>query len=482
MAITATDRGTGSHGTTVTSFNVAGALSATLTAGNTAVLIISMDNANAAGANVAATSYTDSAGNIWLVNIDQTQAATANANNELVLLTSNLTANLTSGGTLTITVTNSTIAKCWAFVELAPSAGNTVLLNFAAIDATTTATAAPSKAINSTVTGGVHVGFGGAERDDTWVGQASPWSTAQHTGVGSGTAGQSVITQTVTNVAAGGTSPVTGGPYAPTLTSSDVRMGYAYFTEADAKARTASYFLSAQAGVAATFSRPLAIGSIGVFMLTGDNTNTAGAAGNFPSTLTDSKSQTWTRRQNAVINPVGAINSGTELGIYTCVLTSALVPGDTLTGNYVTANITFKMWGVWEFAPTGAGVMSYVTGGTGTSGTGSTSPTITTSSIASGDYVIGLCGAELAGDITADADTSNGSWVTQINVGSGTTSATSQTFASQWKKVTSAGAQTYNPTLSASVDNVTGWIEINDTSSPPAGLTAAQKAAFFQMF
>ena len=65
MAITATDRGAGSDGNLVNSFNAATALTATLTAGNTGILAIAMDNAAGAGGNLAATSYTDNKGNIW---------------------------------------------------------------------------------------------------------------------------------------------------------------------------------------------------------------------------------------------------------------------------------------------------------------------------------------------------------------------------------------------------------------------------------
>ncbi len=482
MAITATDRGTGTHNSSSSSFNViapsggSGGLSGTMAAGSTAALVMAMDNA--AAANISASSFTDSAGNIWFVELDRA-SGTADANSEEALLVSNLTANLTTSDTLTITLTNAKTAKCWAFVEMAPSAGNTVLLSFASSPTGTTNTTTPTIATNSTVTGTFVLGYGGAEREDQWTGASSPWSTAQKIGVGSGLTGQTVITQT--QAFAG---PYGGpGSYNPTITTiSDVRLGYAYFYETSDKGLAINTTTASEAACSVLVRRPLAAGAIGVLFLTADNTNTAGAAGNFPSSGTDTKSNTWTRRQNASVAPGGVINSGSEIGIYTSVLTTPLVPGDTITCTYAVANVTNRMSGVWGFAPTGAGAMSYVTGGTGTSGTGSTSPTITTSSIASGDYVIGVSGAELAGDATADADTTNGSWSTQLNTGTGTTTISSQSLSSQWKKVTSAGAQTYNPTLSASCDNVTGWIEINDTSTPPGGLTAAQKAAFFQMF
>jgi hypothetical protein len=77
--------------------------------------------------NIASISYTDSAGNIWYVRSDVTQAATANNVQELAILTSRLTANTTSSTTLNVTLTVASTAEAWTITEASSSISGAVV-------------------------------------------------------------------------------------------------------------------------------------------------------------------------------------------------------------------------------------------------------------------------------------------------------------------------------------------------------------------
>lgn len=493
MAITATDRGTGSNNSSGTSFNVAGALTGGgMAAGSTGILMISMDNGNGASSNFTAATttgkYTDSKGNDWYMQA-QAVSGTAYAGVEAALLTSLLTSSLTSSDTLTITLTTapSTISKSWAFVEAAPTAGNIVIYHAGSI---TTAGSGTTQSVASFApsNGDLLVAFTAAENDDStnpFTADSDTlngsWSTAQHTGVNTGTVSTSNSISSQWKLA---TAYGTQTYNLSTTSTCDYRQGQTMLSEADDKIRVLGGNVSSETSTTITIWKALAANSIGVLCIASDNSFTGGASGLYPSTINDLRSNTWTLRADWVYDPVGT-NVGAEIGVYTCVLTTGLQIGDTITLGAYNGGVSVpaKMFALWEFAPTGAGSMSYVTGAQGTA-SNTTSPTVTTSSIANGDYVIGLMGAEGSAsgedNITQTSDTTNGVWKKQASVTRGS-GATAMAVATQWKKVTSAGAQTYNPTQGAANDCTIGWIQVND-SSPTGGLTAAQKAAFFQMF
>ena len=155
--------------------------------------------------------------------------------------------------------------------------------------------------------------------------------------------------------------------------------------------------------------------------------------------------------------------------------------GDTITVTWGVA-CPVKAYAVLEFAPTvGGSAMTYVTGGTA-NGSGTANPSVTTGSITNGDYVAVMWGLEAIDNITGDSDTTNGTWGPLSVVGKGNTLAAGQTCAVQVKKVTATATQTHDMVSGdGSTDCAPAWIEIND-ASPTGGLTASQKAAFFQMF
>jgi hypothetical protein len=78
--------------------------------------------------------------------------------------------------------------------------------------------------------------------------------------------------------------------------------------------------------------------------------------------------------------------------------------------------------------------------------------------------VIGGGAAEATLAWTGDADTTNGSWTNEQEIGNGTgTSGAAVT--SQAKVVTATATQTYNPTLT-SADQIIGWIEVTEVAIP----------------
>ena len=102
---------------------------------------------------------------------------------------------------------------------------------------------------------------------------------------------------------------------------------------------------------------------------------------------------------------------------------------------------------------------SDATGGAGVGATTGT-PSVTTTSIANGDYVIGMVAAEGDNTINADTDTVNGSWSSQARSLAGPIGTSGTSISAQYKKVTAAGTQTFDPTLNATQDIIYGWIEV----------------------
>lgn len=466
--LTTTDRGAGSNNSANTSFDISP--TSNMTAGSYGVLVLALDNANGSSGDLSITSITDSAGNVWYRRA-YGFGGSANVNTEGVFFTSRLTNGLTTSGTITVTTLATTTAKAWTLTEIGCDSGNTVL--FCSSNWTgSSATGAPTITSFEVHVGDIVIGGGSAESADTWTGDSDTtngsWSTKQSTAAGTGSTGCSVISQVKIQ-----TTAYSSQTYNPTLTSADVRVGWLVVTESDPKARSASGGTTTEAATTISVSFPLASGSIGVLVIAADNSISGGGTQNLPASISDTQSNTWTLRQTGIYDP-GAANAGVEIGIYTSVLTTGLTPTDTLTCTYQTTNVPVKSWGIWEFAPTGGGVMSYVTGAVG-SGANTATPSVTTGSITSGDYVIGLCGAETSNDFAGDTGSTNGAWKTQLTFGRATLSG-GMAFTTQWKKTTATATQVYAPTLGAA-DTMIGWISINDSST-----SAASTADFFFIY
>ncbi len=221
-------------------------------------------------------------------------------------------------------------------------------------------------------------------------------------------------------------------------------------------------------------SGTLAAGSLAVLVIAADNAEALGVAFTFFG-VTDDKANLWTRRVTPLYDP-GAANAGVTGAQFTTdmaggVLTSASV----ITVTFDTAT-TAKAWVLWEVVPDAGKVPSYVTSGVN-AGAATAAPTVTSTSITSGDVIIGALHNEYGTTqvVTADADVASGSWSAQQAASIGTTTAGMNT-ASQYKVVTGTATQTYNPTMGTSSNVILSWIQV--TQIPFLTVGAVDQTSF----
>jgi hypothetical protein len=224
---------------------------------------------------------------------------------------------------------------------------------------------------------------------------------------------------------------------------------------------------TASASLAFAPSGNLAAGSMAVAVIACDNAGSGGASSAITG-VTDTKGNTWTRRVNPIFDN-GAASAGVELCFWTTPQNGgALTTGDTITVAF-SPNVTAKNWALHEVVPGAGNTVSYITGAAGTGSTTGT-PTVTTSSITSGDMVIGGGASESASTWTGDGDSTNGSWSAQQANGAGT-GTSGNALTTQRKIVTATATQTYNPTLT-SVDVILGWIQLREVTPPALSVVA----------
>ncbi len=192
--------------------------------------------------------------------------------------------------------------------------------------------------------------------------------------------------------------------------------------------------------------------------------NSGGGGADPWTSISDDLGNTWTPEQTLKYDP-GAASAGLMVRIYSTpqdvgtlttstVVTFGGVPATTATYAFI------------QFAGDAGSTLAVVGGAIGT-GSSTSNPTITTSSIPSGDAVVGVVGVRYAGTAytwTADSDTSNGSWSTAQLKNSTGLSNPSWALCSQFKVVTGTGTQTYNPTLSTSLASGPAWVQIHETA------------------
>jgi hypothetical protein len=231
MAITGTDRGTGTHNTGSTTFVCSPG--STIPVGSAGILVVALDNAATGGtAGNVPSSVTDSVGNVWTRQQNPTyDPAGASAGVETACyVCESLVTQLTSANNVTLNLGSTTTAKAFAFHEATPTDATKKISYVGGAAGTGAGTGSPVFASNPSITSGnMIIGWGGAEQTDTWTGDSDTtngsWSAQQHAGVGSGTSAMSITTQRKV-VTATGTQT-----YGPTLTSADCILGYIELTE-----------------------------------------------------------------------------------------------------------------------------------------------------------------------------------------------------------------------------------------------------------
>ena len=454
------DRGAGANGSSESSTTIA---PVTMSAGSTGVLCITADNANGASSNFPDL-FNDSSGNTWRIREHRFGTASVNNALEAAIYTGIIVSSL-SGGNITFTYSAANVtAKAWTLSELVPNIDN-IFIYAASLQSGLSGTTTPSVGPIVVSKDQVLFGVGVAESADNWTGDSGEtngdWSTKQSTSYNSGTLATSmaIISQYKTQ-----TTAATGNTYNPTLSlTADCACMVMSMYEAPNKIRAITANSTSATTLVITPARQLDVGSMGVLIVAADNSGLLGTTTVMPATFDDSKGNHWTQRGGPCIRSVGTTpNSGAELGIYTAPIASQLTYTDNITITWDGGvSVPAKSALLFEFAKIASGTMTYIADGGGGFTGATTSPTITTSSITNGDYVIGAGAAETVDTWTGDGDTSNGLWSTKVSQGFGA-GASAMSSTAQYKQVTGTATQTYDPTLSLSVDVAINWVQIRE--------------------
>ncbi len=203
----------------------------------------------------------------------------------------------------------------------------------------------------------------------------------------------------------------------------------------------------------------------GVLCIALDNAGNQGSTAAAPAgPITDTAGNVWTRRVDGIYDN-GAASAGVEVAIYTAYLGGiGFRTTDSLTLSWIAGvSVTAKAWTIQECSAASGKIGTFATGAAGTGAT-TGAPTVTTSSIASGDAVIGVAGLEGADSWTGDADTSNGNWAAQQHTAFGT-GTSGMAVTSQTKVTTGTATQTYNPTCTSG-DTMIAWISMTESTLP----------------
>lgn len=194
-------------------------------------------------------------------------------------------------------------------------------------------------------------------------------------------------------------------------------------------------------------SEILPVGSTVIIAIACDN---AAAAGTNPlSSISDSVGgNTWSRVQERNNTPGGVANDGVSVTIYICTIATQITLSDTITATFSTTTVA-RSYTITQVSSNNGGTIKQVRRFGGASGASTTPSFVTTENIYTGDLVFAVVGAEYGdGTITADSDTTNGSWSTAQTANVGTTTSGVE-ICSQTKVVTGIGDQTYNLTITS---------------------------------
>lgn len=232
MAITGTDRGTGTNNTSATTFTLSPA--SNFAAGSWAVIVIAANNANTSGTAYSTFTVTDSLGNVWRRRISPLyDPGAANAGVEGGIFTTDMNAGvLTTGTTITVTFNVASTAEAWTLMEIVPTSAMFAIDYVTGGVNTGAASTTPTVTTSSITSGDIVIGglFNEQGTGQTVTGDADAtngsWSTQQTAEIGTTAAGMTVSSQrkVVTATATQTFNPTLG-------TSSDVILGWIALTE-----------------------------------------------------------------------------------------------------------------------------------------------------------------------------------------------------------------------------------------------------------
>lgn len=201
MALTGTDRGTGKHQTSASSFTLNPG--SNFTAGALAVLCIAADNSSTGGSTNNISSVTDSLGNLWRARqlpIFDNGSASAGVQGG-IFTTDQSAGTLQTGTTVTVSFGAATVAKTWTLMEVTAAARSQALVLTGA-----NATGQPGSSGPTVTTGTIAVGdmviamvAMEAGTTQTLTSDADTtngtWSAAQYNEIGSSSSGSAIGSQ-----------------------------------------------------------------------------------------------------------------------------------------------------------------------------------------------------------------------------------------------------------------------------------------------
>lgn len=204
MALTGTDRGTGTHNSSATSFTLSP--SGNFAAGSMGVLCVSADNSAASGVGQTIT-ITDTIGNTWTRQINALNNPGQNLGVEGGIFTTPQNIGpLQTGTTITVTFANATTAKTWTLMEVVAAAGARPVVITASSGTGTSGTGTTSPTTGAIAAQNFPPGRmliaalfleAGTSETITQDGDSSSgtWSTQQTAEVGATTSGSNIASQ-----------------------------------------------------------------------------------------------------------------------------------------------------------------------------------------------------------------------------------------------------------------------------------------------
>lgn len=202
MALSITNRGTGTHNTSATSFTLSPG--SNFAAGATAVLCVAADNSASGGSSNNFTTVTDSLGNTWTKQQSPVfDNGAANAGVQGAIYTTQQDGGtLQTSTTITVNFGASTVAKTWTLTEVVAASGKRA--DFVA--GGNKAAGATATAATSDASGTINIGqasvfaiFIEAGTTQTCTGDSDTtngsWSTLQYAEIGSTTSGSCIASQ-----------------------------------------------------------------------------------------------------------------------------------------------------------------------------------------------------------------------------------------------------------------------------------------------
>lgn len=201
MALTGTDRGTGKHQTSASSFTLNPG--SNFTAGALAVLCIAADNSSTGGSTNNISSVTDSLGNLWRARqlpIFDNGSASAGVQGG-IFTTDQSAGTLQTGTTVTVSFGAATVAKTWTLMEVTAAAGSQALVLTGANATGQAGVPAPTVTTGTIEVGDMVIAMVAMEAGTTQTLTSDAdttngtWSAAQYNEIGSSSSGSAIGSQ-----------------------------------------------------------------------------------------------------------------------------------------------------------------------------------------------------------------------------------------------------------------------------------------------